>query len=159
MLQRRHDHDNLAVKRREDERMKKKEKQWKEDQKHLAEQQAAEEASAVNHQLLQAHLGPTPSRPGTNVTLYLLWPSIRCSCRDLRAVGVWSCLLLFLVCKPTCCTRHLDKPACGLVFGQLHALCQAVHVQIPAVAAFLSVRRLSEARSSVSFRYFNVSIF
>ena len=66
MLQRRHDHDNLEVQRRENERLKKREKKWKEDQKHLAEQQADVEASAVNNQL--AHLGPTPSRPGTHVT-------------------------------------------------------------------------------------------
>lgn len=73
MLQRRHDHDNLEVQRRENERLKKREKQWKEDQKHLAQQQAEVEASAANNQLLQAHLGPTPSRPGTDLTRTCLW--------------------------------------------------------------------------------------
>lgn len=73
MLQRRHDHDNLEVQRRENERLKKREKKWKEDQKHLAEQQAEVEASAANNQLLQAHLGPTPSRPGTHWPLPALW--------------------------------------------------------------------------------------
>ena len=69
MEQRRHDHDKLAVQRKEAERLKKKEKQWKEEQKRLAEKQAEEEAGAVRSQLMQANLGPTPSRPGTHVWL------------------------------------------------------------------------------------------
>ena len=65
MLQRRHEHDNQDAQRKEDQRLKKKEKQWKEEQRRLAEKQAEVEAGAVRQQLLQANLGPTPSRPGT----------------------------------------------------------------------------------------------
>ena len=64
MEQKRHDHDKLAAQRKEAERLKKKEKKRKEEQKCLAEKQAEEEAGAVRAQLLQANLGPTPSRPG-----------------------------------------------------------------------------------------------
>lgn len=72
MEERRHDHDKLVAQRHEEERLKKKGKEWKEEQKRLAAEKEEEEAAAVKNQLLQADLGPTPSRPGTVGTLAFL---------------------------------------------------------------------------------------
>lgn len=70
MEERRHDHDKQAAQRREEERLLKKEKERKQEQKRLAEEKAEAEAQVVKNQLLQANLGPTPSRPGTLVSFY-----------------------------------------------------------------------------------------
>lgn len=71
MEERRRDHDKLVVQRREEERLLKKEKERKQEQKRMAEKKAAEEAEVVKNQLLQADLGPTPSRPGIPFVLQL----------------------------------------------------------------------------------------
>ena len=70
MEERRRDHDKQAAQRREEERLLKKEKERKQEQKRLAEEKAEEEAQVVKNQLLQANLGPTPSRPGALVSFH-----------------------------------------------------------------------------------------
>ena len=75
MDQRRRDHDKLGAQRREEERLLRKEKDRKHEQKRLAEEKAEEEAEVVKNQLLQAVLGPTPSRPGTLTSVHP-WPSV-----------------------------------------------------------------------------------
>lgn len=62
--QKKQDAKKLAVQRKEDERLKEKEKKWKAEQRRLAGIKAEEEAQEVRQKLLRAQLGPTPTTAG-----------------------------------------------------------------------------------------------
>ncbi len=69
--QKKEDAKKLAVHRKEDERLKAKERKWREEQRRLAQKRAEEEAEEVRMKLLKAQLGPTPTTAG-NTCLPLL---------------------------------------------------------------------------------------
>ncbi|KAA6417542.1 MAG: hypothetical protein FRX49_12475 [Trebouxia sp. A1-2] len=59
--QRKADAKKLAVQRKEDEKLKEKERKWQEEQRRLKVLKAEEEAEEVRQKLLRAQLGPTPT--------------------------------------------------------------------------------------------------
>ncbi|KAL0033536.1 hypothetical protein WJX79_002484 [Trebouxia sp. C0005] len=62
--QRKADAKKLAVQRKEDEKLKEKERKWQEEQRRLKVLKAEEEAEEVRQKLLRAQLGPTPTTAG-----------------------------------------------------------------------------------------------
>ncbi len=62
--QKKADAKKLAVQRKEDERLKEKERKWQEEHRRLKLLKAEEEAEEVRQKLLRAQLGPTPTTAG-----------------------------------------------------------------------------------------------
>ncbi len=62
--QKKADAKKLAAQRKEDERLKEKERKWQEEQRRLKVLKADEEAEEVRQKLLRAQLGPTPTTAG-----------------------------------------------------------------------------------------------
>ena len=78
--QKKADAKNLAAQRKEDERLKEKERKWQQEQRRLKVLKAEEEAEEVRQKLLRAQLGPTPTTAGMAPNCFQQYLDLLCVC-------------------------------------------------------------------------------
>lgn len=99
--QKKADAKKLAVQRKEDERLKEKERKWQEEQRRLKVLKAEEESEEVRQKLLRAQLGPTPTTAGMAPNCSQQCLDLLCGCiavlRRQQAGCIRACKLLCIV--------------------------------------------------------------
>lgn len=114
--QKKADAKKLAVQRKEDERLKEKERKWQVEQRRLKVLKAEEEAEEVRQKLLRAQLGPTPTTAGMAPNCSQQYIDLLCVCitmlRRQQAGCMHACKLLCIVTS-----------ALGVLRTQCSAIC------------------------------------